>query len=54
MYKVEKHESYPNPLASKKEKEQPSYGISYFKKMYSDWKGNKSSLLERRTSRYQK
>ena len=54
MYKIEKHESYPNPLASKKEKQLPSYGIAYFKKMYSDWKGNKSSLLERRTNRYQK
>ena len=54
MYKTEKEIGYPNPLASKKEKEQPSYGISYFKKMYSDWKGNKSSLLEKRTSRYQK
>ncbi len=54
MYKSDKEIGYPNPLASKKEKEQPSYGLSYFKKMYSDWKGNKSSLLEKRTSRYQK
>jgi hypothetical protein len=54
MYKIEKHESYPNPLASKEEKNLPSYGMAYFKKMYSDWKGNKSSLLERRTNRYQK
>tara|TARA_R100000458_G_scaffold52247_2_gene53618 strand:- start:2142 stop:4442 length:2301 start_codon:yes stop_codon:yes gene_type:complete len=54
MYKIEKHESYPNPLAPASEKKQPSYGISYFKKMYSDWKGNKSTLLERRATRYQK
>ena len=53
MYKSDKEIGYPNPLAPKKEKEQPSYGLSYFKKMYSDWKGNKSSLLEKRTSRYQ-
>ena len=32
MYKTEKETGYPNPLASKKEKEQPSYGLSYFKK----------------------
>ena len=52
--KVEKEIGFPNPLASLEEKRNASYGISYFKKMYADWIGNKSSLLERRVNRYQK
>ena len=43
---------YPNPMASKEEKEKLEFGIQYFKKMYADWNGNDNSLLNAKSQRY--
>tara|TARA_R110002012_G_scaffold44415_3_gene119105 strand:- start:19 stop:2286 length:2268 start_codon:yes stop_codon:yes gene_type:complete len=45
---------YPNPMASKEEKEKIEFGIQYFKKMYSDWNGNDNSLLNAKSQRYER
>jgi hypothetical protein len=39
-------------MASQDEKNTKKYGRQYFHKMYADWIGNNSSLLNRRTRRY--
>ena len=43
---------YPNPMASKEDKQQKEFGIQYFKKMYADWNGDNSSLLNLKSQRY--
>ena len=43
---------YPNPMASKEEKEKLEFGIQYFKKMYSDWNSDNNSLLNIKSQRY--
>tara|TARA_R110000765_G_scaffold397117_1_gene491234 strand:+ start:1455 stop:3722 length:2268 start_codon:yes stop_codon:yes gene_type:complete len=43
---------YPNPMASKEEKEEKEFGIQYFKKMYAEWNGNNNSLLNIKSQRY--
>ena len=43
---------YPNPMASKEDKEKKEFGIQYFKKMYADWNGDNNSLLNIKSQRY--
>ena len=43
---------YPNPMASKEDKQKKEFGIQYFKKMYADWNGDNNSLLNIRSQRY--
>tara|TARA_R110002020_G_scaffold1420_4_gene6443 strand:- start:383 stop:2650 length:2268 start_codon:yes stop_codon:yes gene_type:complete len=43
---------YPNPMATKEEKEKMEFGVQYFKKMYADWNGDNNSLLNIRSQRY--
>ena len=43
---------YPNPMASKEDKQKKEFGIQYFKKMYADWNGYNSSLLNLKSQRY--
>tara|TARA_R110000744_G_scaffold377616_1_gene492823 strand:- start:362 stop:2629 length:2268 start_codon:yes stop_codon:yes gene_type:complete len=43
---------YPNPMASKEDKQKKEFGIQYFKKMYADWNGDNSSLLNLKSQRY--
>lgn len=44
---------YPNPLASESEKDSTSYGLAYFRSMFSDWTGENEALLQSRRTRWQ-
>jgi len=44
---------YPSPLATEAEKNNPQYGLDYFRKMYADWAGENNVVLESRRLRWQ-
>ena len=50
--KVKKVGGYPSPFVPPEQKEKIEYGLSYFKKMYHDWKDNADMKVDSRKSRY--
>mgnify|MGYP003133899472 CR=1 FL=1 len=52
--KIKKVGNYPSPFVSPKIKEKKEYGLSYFKRMYYDWKDNHEQNVDSKKARYAK